>query len=306
MDSQTIYHQVSTHYSAASKGTTTEYGSAVAKSFGYSEDELAKAPEGSNLGLSCGNPLAIASISQGETVIDLGSGAGFDSFLASNRVGQSGKVIGVDMNKDMLARANKIKEETGKTNVEFVESGITNMSVLQSGIADCIISNCVINLVPAAEKHLVFGEMFRLLKSGGRLAISDILARKAMPEKLRSDMAMYVGCISGASVVSEYEKFLKDAGFIEIFITDTKSDLNVYLQTNEDGLKKVDGCIQANLGTGEQEKGCQPSSDICCAPKPSPPCCATNCCSSESDYVSLTESDLNKWAGSFKVYAVKN
>uniref|UniRef100_A0A8H7NCG9 Arsenite methyltransferase n=1 Tax=Bionectria ochroleuca TaxID=29856 RepID=A0A8H7NCG9_BIOOC len=285
MDPQTIYHQVSTHYSAASQGMTAEYGSAVAKSFGYSEDELASAPEGSNLGLSCGNPLAIASISQGETVIDLGSGAGFDSFLASNRVGQSGKVIGVDMNKDMLARANKIKAETGKTNVEFVESGITNMSILQSGIADCIISNCVINLVPAAEKHLVFSEMFRLLKPGGRLAISDILARKAMPEKLRSDMAMYVGCVSGASVVSEYEKFLKDAGFEEILIADTKSDLNVYHQTNEDGSKKVDGCIQANSGMGEQEKCCQPS---------------------KSDYVNLTESDLNKWAGSFKVYAVKN
>lgn len=113
----------------------------------------------------------------------------------------------------MLARANKIKAETGKTNVQFVESGITNMSILQSGIADCIISNCVINLVPAAEKHLVFAEMFRLLKPGGRLAISDILARKAMPEKLRSDIAMYVGCISGASMVSEYEKFLEDAGF---------------------------------------------------------------------------------------------
>ncbi|KFA60385.1 hypothetical protein S40285_07684 [Stachybotrys chlorohalonatus IBT 40285] len=213
MDPQTIYDQVSTHYSAASQGTTTEYESAIAKSFGYSEDELASAAEGSNLGLSCGNPLAMASIREGETVIDLGSGAGFDCFLAANKVGRSGKVIGVDMNKDMLAKATKIKTETGKANVEFVESGITDMSGLQSGIADCIISNCVINLVPATEKHLVFKEIFRLLKPGGRLAISDILAKKAMPEKLKSDMAMYVGCISGASVVGEYEKFLKDAGF---------------------------------------------------------------------------------------------
>ena len=113
----------------------------------------------------------------------------------------------------MLAKANQIKAKMEKTNVEFVKSRITDISVLESGIADCIISNCVINLVPAAEKHLVFREIFRLLKPRGRLAVSDILAKKPMPEKLRSDMAMYVGCISGASTVSEYEGFLKDAGF---------------------------------------------------------------------------------------------
>jgi arsenite methyltransferase len=113
----------------------------------------------------------------------------------------------------MLAKANQIKAKLGKSNVEFVKSSITDMSALESGIADCIISNCVINLVPAAEKHLVFREIFRLLKPGGRLAVSDILAKKPMPEKLRSDMALYVGCISGASTVGEYEGFLKDAGF---------------------------------------------------------------------------------------------
>lgn len=113
----------------------------------------------------------------------------------------------------MLAKANRIKNETSKANVTFVESRITDMVVLESGIANCIISNCVINLVPAAEKHLVFNEMFRLLKPGGRLAISDILAKKPLPETLRSDIAMYVGCISGASEVNEYEQFLQEAGF---------------------------------------------------------------------------------------------
>lgn len=112
----------------------------------------------------------------------------------------------------MLARASEIKAKLDKTNVEFVKSSITDISILESGIADCIISNCVINLVPAAEKHLVFKEIFRLLKPGGRLAVSDILAKKPMPEKIRSDIALYVGCISGASTVSEYEEFLKDAG----------------------------------------------------------------------------------------------
>lgn len=218
----------------------------------------------------------------------------------------------------MLAKANKIKTETGKTNVEFVKSGITDMSVLESGIADCIISNCVINLVPATEKHLVFGEMFRLLKPGGRLAVSDILAKKPLPEKLRSDMAMYVGCISGASVVSEYVKFLKDAGFggkcrklaplrgsshglrvghLEILITDTKSDLNVYLQTNEDGSKKVKCCIPTKVKKEKERKCCKPSSETCCAPNLSSPCCATNCCTPENSDISLKESDLNEWAG---------
>lgn len=121
------------------------------------------------------------------------------------------------MNKDMLAKANKIRSDTGATNVKFVEARITDMSAtLDSDIADCIISNCVVNLVPADEKPLVFREMFRLLRPGGRVAVSDILARKTLPEKLRSDMAMYVGCIAGASQVAEYEKFLKDAGFAGI------------------------------------------------------------------------------------------
>ncbi|KAH6990096.1 S-adenosyl-L-methionine-dependent methyltransferase [Ilyonectria destructans] len=286
MDSHEIYDQVRAHYSTASQNNSAEYGSAIAKSFGYSEEELASIPTGSNLGLSCGNPLAIASIREGETVIDLGSGAGFDAFLASSRVGASGKVIGVDMNKDMLAKANKIKSETDKVNVTFVESRITDMAVLESGIANCIISNCVINLVPAAEKHLVFNEMFRLLKPGGRLAISDVLAKKPLPETLRSDIAMYVGCISGASEVHEYEQFLQDAGFREIVIADTKSDLNVYIQTNKDGSKKADCCIPSEVGKSTSNR-------------------AMDCCVPNRSYESLTGTDLNEWIGSFKVYAVR-
>ncbi|KAF7557103.1 hypothetical protein G7Z17_g869 [Cylindrodendrum hubeiense] len=292
MDSQEIYDKVRGHYSAVSQRTSPEYGSTVAKSFGYSEKELAGISQEANLGLSCGNPLAIASICEGETVIDLGSGAGFDAFLASNKVGPSGKVIGVDMNKDMLAKSNKIKIETGKTNVEFVESGITDMAVIESGIAHCIISNCVINLVPAAEKTLVFKEMFRLLKPGGRLAISDIMAKKPLPEALRSDMAMYVGCISGASEAYEYQKFLEDAGFREILITDTKCDLNVYIQTNDDGSNKADYCIPPALGKAETEKDGEASSDYCTAGISSR---AANCCAAENSYVSLTQGNLNDW-----------
>ncbi|KAH9439233.1 hypothetical protein MCOR02_002800 [Pyricularia oryzae] len=282
MDPQKIYDQVRAHYSAASQGTTAAYGSAIAKSFGYSAEELAHVPEGSNLGLSCGNPLAIASVGEGETVIDLGSGAGFDAFAAAEKAGPSGNVIGVDMNEDMLARASEIKAKLDKTNVEFVKSSITDISILESGIADCIISNCVINLVPAAEKHLVFKEIFRLLKPGGRLAVSDILAKKPMPEKIRSDIALYVGCISGASTVSEYEEFLKDAGFKEILISDSKGDLNVYTQIGEDGLKKTDCCASTKAKNEESVGRCKPSSD-------------TN--------VGLVETDLNQWAGKLCLYS---
>jgi arsenite methyltransferase len=149
---------------------------------------------------------------QGETVIDLGCGAGFDIFPAAAKVGQTGRAIGVDMNRSMLERANANKAKIKAQNVEFVESGITSMA-LSDGIADCIISNCVINLVPEEEKQLVFDEMHRLLKPGGRVAISDILARKPFTDDIKRNIALYVGCISGASLVSQYEGYLRNAGF---------------------------------------------------------------------------------------------
>lgn len=144
-------------------------------------------------------------------MVDLGSGAGIDVFLSSKNIGPTGRAIGVDNNKDMLAKAESNKAKMGILNVEFVESPITKM-VLQDAIADCVISNCVINLVPEAEKHIVFEEIFRILKPGGRAAISDILAKKPLPEVLRSDVAKYVGCIAGAALVEQYEKYLMDAG----------------------------------------------------------------------------------------------
>ena len=266
MDAAKIYDEVREHYSAASKGISSEYSEAIAKSFGYSEAELSSIPEGANLGLSCGNPLAITSLREGETVIDLGSGAGFDVFLASSKIGPSGRAIGVDMNdvsfclfflwfhkretdqrsttgKDMLARANnnKASRDDAASNVTFVKGVITDIP-LEDGTGDCIISNCVINLVPAAEKPQVFKEMHRLLKSGGRVAVSDILAKKELPGWLRSNMAMYVGCIAGTSQVAEYEQWLRDAGFRDILITDAHADLNVYLNTAADGSNKAAEC----------------------------------------------------------------
>ncbi|KAB2574651.1 putative arsenite methyltransferase [Lasiodiplodia theobromae] len=279
MDSSEIYEQVRKHYTAASQSTNASYSKTVAKSFGYSEEELASISEDANLGLSCGNPLAIASVKEGETIIDLGCGAGFDVFLAAPRVGDGGAVIGVDMNEDMLARANKIKAAKNAINVSFVKSPITSIDI-QSRTADCIISNCVINLVPEPEKGLVFKEMFRLLKPGGRVAVSDILAKKPLPEDLRSDVSMYVGCIAGASLVASYEAWLKQAGFCEILIVDSRADLNVYADTKEDGTK--------------QSK--------CCAPKGSHKADGTNARSSSARF---SDVDLNDWVGSYKIYAVK-
>ncbi|PVH67430.1 NAD(P)-binding protein [Cadophora sp. DSE1049] len=212
MESKEIYDQVNKRYGSIDKSSTGRYEQTVAKAFGYTEEELAGIPEDANLGLSCGNPHALAKLREAETVIDLGSGAGFDVFTAAKRVGPSGKTIGVDMNKNMIEKANVNKAKTNAENVEFIEGAITSIP-LPDNTADCIISNCVINLVPAAEKQLAFNEMYRLLKPGGRVAISDILARKELTKDMKKNIALYVGCISGASQVSEYEAYLKKAGF---------------------------------------------------------------------------------------------
>ncbi|KAK2694615.1 hypothetical protein QWA68_005426 [Fusarium oxysporum] len=268
MNNQDIYTRVGERYGSAAKGSNAAYSTNVAKAFGYSNEDLESIPKDANLGLSCGTPLAIASLKEGETVIDLGSGAGLDVFLSANKIGLTGKAIGVDMNKNMLAKARKLKTDRSMENVHFIESRITDIA-LEDSIADCIISNCVVNLVPHDEKQKAFDEMYRLLKPGGRVAISDILARKPLSDNIRNSMALYVGCIAGASQVAEYEEYLKRAGFTDILITDTRSDLNVYLNA---------------------------SSDVA----------AGGCCSvPENMEVDLEGQDLNDWAGSFKIYAMK-
>ncbi|KEF56313.1 uncharacterized protein A1O9_07894 [Exophiala aquamarina CBS 119918] len=286
MDDSQIYEKVQEAYSAAVKGNSSDYGQKVAAAFGYSEKELASIPTGANLGLSCGNPLALAKLREGETVIDLGSGAGFDVFLAARKVGPQGKAIGVDMNKDMLERAERNKEKTEFKNVSFVESRITEVA-LPDAIADCIISNCVVNLVPEGQKQLVFDEMFRLLKAGGRVAISDILTRQELSQELKRDVALYVGCIAGASQVKDYEQYLRTAGFREILIVDANSDLNVYKRKEAEGLSQCCGTCEEKACTG-----CSGKKAVQDAP----------CEASEKDFAKL---DFNEWAGSFKIYAVK-
>ncbi|GAH03871.1 unnamed protein product, partial [marine sediment metagenome] len=182
----------------------------ISSNIGYTKDDLGKAPESSNLGLGCGNPIALASLKKGEVVLDLGSGAGFDCFLAADKVGPEGKVIGVDMTPEMINKARDNAQKNNFTNVEFMQGEIENLPVAD-GIIDIIISNCVINLSP--DKDSVFSEAFRVLKPGGRIMVSDIVLTKELPDFIKNNVSAYVGCISGAIVKYDYLNAIKKAGF---------------------------------------------------------------------------------------------
>jgi SAM-dependent methyltransferase len=199
-------------------GSPTADGTVEGKArvMGYSADELAAVPEGANLGLGCGNPQAIASMRPGETVVDLGSGAGFDCFLAARQVGETGHVIGVDMTHEMLAKARENAGKVGASNVEFRLGDIEHLPIADN-TADVILSNCVINLVP--DKAQVFRDAFRVLKPGGRLAISDVVNIKPLTPDLAADRALMCGCIAGAAPCTEVEVWLQAAGFREVRVT---------------------------------------------------------------------------------------
>ncbi len=187
----------------------------ISKSVGYSENELNIIPEGANLGLGCGNPIALASLKEGETVLDLGSGAGVDCFLAAERVGKNGKVVGVDMTPEMIEKAEGNAKKGGYENVEFRLGEIENLPVADNSV-DVLISNCVINLVP--DKKKAFQEAFRVLRQGGRLMISDIVLLKKLPDAIKDSVEAYIGCVSGAILKNEYMETIKAAGFHDIRI----------------------------------------------------------------------------------------
>jgi len=187
-----------------------------ARRMGYSEAELAAVPEGANLGLGCGNPQAIAAMRPGEIVVDLGSGAGFDCFLAARQVGNAGQVIGVDMTHEMLKKARDNAARIGACNVEFRLGELEHLPIADN-TADVVISNCVINLVP--DKEQVFREAFRVLKPGGRLAVSDVINIAALPAELRADPALLCGCVAGAAPAERVEAWLSEAGFVDVRIT---------------------------------------------------------------------------------------
>lgn len=200
---------------------------AVAEAFGYSAEQLAAIPAEANMGLSCGNPTAFASLRPGETVVDLGCGGGLDVLLAARKVGPQGKVIGIDMTPEMLALAQKNAARQGTANVEFHLTTIDRLPLADASV-DCVISNCVINL--ASDKRAVFREMARVLKPGGRLAVSDIALKQPLPAEVGENLLAYVGCIAGAIAIEEYQAGLTDAGFKEVAIIDSGSDLNAYAQ----------------------------------------------------------------------------
>jgi SAM-dependent methyltransferase len=186
-----------------------------ARRMGYSEAELAAVPEQANLGLGCGNPQAIAALQTGETVVDLGSGAGFDCFLAARQVGEKGHVIGVDMTHEMLNKARDNAARIGAGNVEFRLGELEHLPIADNA-ADVVISNCVINLVP--DKEQVFREAFRVLRPGGRLAVSDIISTVPLSHELRSDPALLCGCIAGAAPADRVTGWLAGVGFVDVSI----------------------------------------------------------------------------------------
>jgi arsenite methyltransferase len=215
----------------------------VSATIGYSASELGSVPDGANLGLGCGNPQAIAALKQGETVLDLGSGAGFDSFLAAQAVGASGKVIGVDMTPQMVQKARANAAKTNYRNVDFRLGEIENLPVADESV-DAIISNCVINLSP--EKERVFTESYRVLKTGGRLAISDVVATADLPTSARADLSLYTGCVSGAAPIDEISAMLERAGFTDISIK-PKDESREFIREWVPGSKIEDCVVSATI-----------------------------------------------------------
>ena len=215
--------------SCSSAPTSTQ----VSKMIGYSEEEMNAVPEGANLGLGCGNPTALASLKEGERVLDLGSGAGFDVFLAAKKVGKTGKVIGVDMTPEMLDKARANAKKAKYANVEFRLGEIENLPLADKSV-DVIISNCVINLAP--NKKRVFEEAFRVLATNGRLMVSDIVLQKPLPESVLESVEAYAGCIAGAEIKGKYLELIQQAGFGEIKVLDEKTYPLEYI-VSEDAFK---------------------------------------------------------------------
>lgn len=215
----------------------------ISLGLGYSGEDVTAVPEGANMGLGCGNPQAIASLQPGEVVLDLGSGGGFDCFLAARAVGDKGLVIGVDMTAEMITKSRRNAEQAGFGHVDFRLGELENLPVAD-GIIDVIISNCVINLSP--EKERVFSEAFRVLKPGGRLAISDVVATAEMPDDLKNDMAFHTGCIAGASSIQALESMLHQTGFANIQIK-PKAESRTFIRDWIPGSKIEDYVVSATI-----------------------------------------------------------
>jgi arsenite methyltransferase len=290
--SKSIEEVVREKYGAVAASTlSSEHAGvrSVAQAFGYSAEELSSIPAEANMGLSCGNPTAMANLRPGEVVVDLGSGGGLDVFLAAKKVGPTGKAIGIDMTPEMLerARANALRQEL--SNVEFHEATIDKLPLADASV-DCVISNCVINLAP--DKNAVLREIARVLKPGGRLAVSDIALKKPLPPEIGNDLLAYVGCIAGAISIPDYIDGLRLAGFSSVKVIDTKKDLNAYSEV-------------------EGQSACCPPPAL--SSSPSSLTVIGGSCSPESGGSEvhgglaelLKKYDVNEFAASVQVYAVK-
>jgi arsenite methyltransferase len=280
-----ILESVRSKYGAVAESTLSSNHAgvkAVAEAFGYSAEQLTSIPAEANMGLSCGNPTATAHLRLGEVVVDLGSGGGLDVFLAARMIGPEGRAIGIDMTPAMIERARANAETGGYTNVEFYQSTIDNIPLPDASV-DCVISNCVLNLAP--DKPAVFREIARILKPGGRLAVSDIALKGELPEAIARSMAAYVGCIGGAIGMEDYRAGLLAAGFAHVEIVDSGADLNAYAR-----VENQSGCCSPAMAESS-----------CCSPAP------------EADAATLHEElsdllskyDVNAAAASVKVYAIK-
>ena len=287
----------------------------IATAFGYSEEELSSIPAEANMGLSCGNPVAMASLREGETVLDLGAGGGLDVFLAAQKVGPDGLAMGVDMTGDMVSLARRNAVKGGYENVKFYLAEIEAMP-LRDNSGDCVISNCVLNL--CADKDLALAEIFRVLKPGGRFAISDIALKRELPEAIRREVAAWTGCISGAMTIDENRDKLQKAGFGDIDIKDAHSDLNAYKDGGHAACcgpeSEADMSGGGCCGGGEAEVRAEPKAEAA----------SSSCCGGDSsadpaggsdkevqskfhDTMSdlLDEFDVNDYAASVKIFALK-
>lgn len=281
MKNESLLSAVQNQYGAVARSHLSNESAAVrsvAQAFGYSAEDLASLPPQANMGLSCGNPVALAGLREGEVVVDLGCGGGLDVLLAAKRVGPTGKAIGIDMTPDMIARAKAGAAQVGAAHVEFHLAQIDQLPLPDASV-DCVISNCVINLVP--DKSRVFHEILRVLKPGGRLVVSDIALKQPLPEEVVHDVQAYVGCIAGAIPISDYERLLREAGFEAVVVQDAGANLNAYAQAGASG---------------------------CCS---SGPCCSPENTAPESSPVHdglaevLRQFDANQYAASVRVHALK-
>jgi SAM-dependent methyltransferase len=290
--SEQVLESVKSKYGAVaeSKLSNSHAGvQAVAEAFGYTAEELTSIPAEANMGLSCGNPTATAHLKLGEVVVDLGSGGGLDVFLAAKMVGPEGRAIGIDMTTAMIERARANAEAGGYTNVEFCQSTIDQIPLPDASV-DCVISNCVVNLAP--DKPAVFREIARVLKPGGRVAISDIALKHELPEAVAQSMAAYVGCIAGAIMIDDYRAGLLAAGFEHVEIVDSGADLNAYAKVENQA-----GCCSPSM---DSTNALQVIETACCTPSPS------TIASLHEDLTKLlAEYDVNAAAASVKVYAIK-